>query len=203
MRNKILEIQKKYSDRLKLFQNFGYNIEAERDFILQKAEPISEDILEVGTGKGYLTLALARKGYRLITVDISDETQNTARSNIKYCGLEDRVRFEIADAKNLKFKDASFKTVFSTHTIHHLKEPYLVIEELLRVTKAPGKIILSDFSQEGFEVIRKVHQSQGGDHNSGEALMSEVGEFLSARAIKYDFFKSGLSEVMIGYKEPN
>ena len=47
MENEILENHKKYLERKALFKSFGYDLEKERDFILDQAKPVYGKILEV------------------------------------------------------------------------------------------------------------------------------------------------------------
>jgi len=128
----------------------GYDIKKEREFILSVSQPIEGKVLEVGTGKGHFTCALAQEGYSFTSVDICDEEQKIARDNIQRLGLQDKVNFMIADAQELNFPDACFDHCFSVNMMHHLKEPLKIIDELFRVTKPGGKIIISDFNKKGF-----------------------------------------------------
>ena len=79
MKKEVLENHKLYLERKKLYQNHGLNIDKERQFVLDKAEPLFGDILEVGTGKGYFTLILAGEGYKFTSDDVSKEEQGIAR----------------------------------------------------------------------------------------------------------------------------
>ena len=86
MQKELLENHKRYLERINFFKSFGYDIEEERNFILDKAQPLYGDILEVGIGKGYFTVTLAKEGYKFTTIDISEEEQQFARLNIRYFG---------------------------------------------------------------------------------------------------------------------
>ena len=71
MEKEVLENHKRYLERVKLYRSFGYDLEKERDFILDKSLPISGEILEIGTGKGHFALVLAKRGFRFTSIDIS------------------------------------------------------------------------------------------------------------------------------------
>lgn len=157
---------------------FGYDIDAERDFILTRAMPLDGAILEAGTGKGHFTVALARQGYAFTTFDISPEEQHFARLNVRYWGLEHLVRFLIEDGAHLSFADASFDVVVSVNVLHHLENPWQVMKEIVRVLSPTGKIVLSDFTEEGFVLIEKIHAGEGKQHPRGAVPMREVGAFL-------------------------
>ncbi len=49
----------------------------------------------------------------------------------------------VADAKDLPFKDGEFETVLCTEVLEHVLNPFKVEEELRRVTKKDGLLILS------------------------------------------------------------
>jgi 2-polyprenyl-3-methyl-5-hydroxy-6-metoxy-1,4-benzoquinol methylase len=157
---------------------FGYDIDAERDFILTKAKPLEGTILEAGTGKGHFTVALARQGYAFTTFDISPEEQHFAKLNVRYWRLEHRVRFLIGDGEHLSFADASFDVVVSVNVLHHLENPWQVMKEIVRVLSPTGKIVLSDFTEEGFALIEKIHAGEGKQHPRGAVTMREAGTFL-------------------------
>jgi len=66
-----------YTERVNFYRSFGYDLEKERDFILDKSLPISGEILEIGTGKGHFALALAKRGYNFTSIDISAQEQKS------------------------------------------------------------------------------------------------------------------------------
>ncbi len=157
---------------------FGYDIDAECDFILTRAKSLDGTILEAGTGKGHFTVALARQGYAFTTFDISPEEQHFARLNVRYWRLEHLVHFLIEDGEHLSFADASFDVVVSVNVLHHLENPWQVMKEIVRVLSPTGKIVLSDFTEEGFALIQKIHAGEGKQHPRGTVTMRAVGAFL-------------------------
>ncbi|MBN1522542.1 MAG: class I SAM-dependent methyltransferase, partial [Candidatus Aureabacteria bacterium] len=124
MENRVAENHRRYRERKETYKCFGYDIEKERQFILEKARPLNGSILEVGTGKGYFTIALAREGFCFTSVDISEDEQSFARLNLKYYGLQDQVFFLAMDASSLGFEKGSFDVIFSINMMHHLDDPY-------------------------------------------------------------------------------
>ncbi len=201
MEKKIAENYRRYLERVNLYKKFGYDIENERKFILEKAQPIYGNILEVGTGKGYFTLVLAKKGYTFTSIDISEEEQKFARLNIKYFGLENQVDFRIMNAENLDFEDNSFDIIFLINTIHHLDNPYRVIDELIRVVSFEGKIILSDFTNEGLEIMNKIHTRRGSSHEVNNVVLSDIDNYLIKKEFKIQKYRSKFQEISIAYRQ--
>ncbi|MBN2453693.1 MAG: class I SAM-dependent methyltransferase [Candidatus Omnitrophica bacterium] len=172
--NKVIENHKKYMERVKFYRGFGYDLEKERDFILDGALPISGDILEIGTGKGHFALALAKRGFSFTSIDISEEEQKIADLNLRYHGLEKQVTFRIEDAEKTGFPDRSFDIIFSINVFHHLKRPDAVLNEMARLLRRSGKIVLSDFNAKGLEIINACHEREGRVHDHSRHDLDEA-----------------------------
>ncbi len=201
MENKVSENHKKYLDRVEFLKSFGYDIEKERRFIFEKAEPISGNILEIGTGKGHFALELAREGHMFTSIDVSEEEQEFARLNIAHAGFSKQVHFKIADAEHLNFKDVSIDTIFSINTIHHLANPFKVVDELVRIVSSQGKVILSDFNKEGFRIMNKAHESEGRKHESNVVTLGDIKEYLKNKDFQTEEYSSQFQDVLIVYRK--
>lgn len=78
-------------------------------------------ILEVGAATGRYTLALARRGCRVTAVDLSADLLETCRENIRQAGLEEQVRFIVADARDLgQVRETDFDAVLIMGPLYHL-----------------------------------------------------------------------------------
>ena len=200
MKNIILENHKRYLERINFYKKFCYDIEKERRFILEKAKPLCGQILEIGTGKGYFTVLLAKHGYQFTTVDISEEEQEFACMNIKYLELEKNVDFKIGNAESLSFEDKSFDTIISVNTAHHLNNPFKVLDELIRIVSFEGKIVLSDFTKEGLGVVDKIHLSEGRKHQVSKVKLNDITDYLKRRKFLIEKHSSMFQEVPIAYQ---
>ena len=201
MEAKLLENHKRYLERMNFYKDFGYDVEEERKFIIEKACPLYGDILEVGTGKGYFTIELAKERYNFTSIDISDEEQGFARLNIKYFGFEKYVDFRIENAEGLSFKDCSFDIIFSINTMHHLIHPIKAIDELIRIVSFEGKIVLSDFNKAGLEVVDKIHASEGRKHEASQTNLSELATYLKSKGFNVQKDKTAFHNIIIVYQQ--
>ncbi|MDD5562045.1 MAG: class I SAM-dependent methyltransferase [Candidatus Omnitrophica bacterium] len=199
MEEELLANHKRYLERKGLYSSLGYDVDKERAFILEKAQPLYGDILEAGTGKGHFTLELAKAGYSFTTFDISETEQAFAKLNLRYFGLDKQVDFRIQNGESLSFKDKSFDVIFSVNTLHHLTNPYKVIDEFLRVLSFEGKLVLSDFTQEGLVLMNKIHASEGNKHEVGKTTLSDIEEYLIGKGFKVNKANSKFQEVLIAY----
>jgi len=132
--------------------------------VLQEALPLRGRVLDIGTGKGRFVIPLARQVANVTTVDVSAEEQRYARLEATYAGVADRIHFVILDARFLPWSAASFDAVLSWNVFHHLDDPQRVFNEMLRVLKPGGKLVLADFSASGFRLMDEIHAAEGRRH---------------------------------------
>jgi len=201
LEEELLANHKRYLERKALYSSLGYDIDKERAFILEKAQPLYGDVLEAGTGKGHFALELAKAGYSFTTFDISETEQVFAKLNLRYFGLDKQVDFRIENGETLSFKDKSFDVVFSVNTLHHLTNPHKVIDELLRVLSFEGKLVLSDFTKEGLALMDKIHASEGNQHEVGKTTLADIEEYLIGKGFRITRSSSKFQEVLIAYHQ--
>lgn len=95
--------------------------------------------LELGSGAGDVAAYLAReRGYDVIGTDVDPAQVELARSRH---GEDDRLRFVVADAAELRLGDASVDLAVAQNVFHHLPRWRLTVRELARVLR-PGGVLL-------------------------------------------------------------
>lgn len=118
----------------------------------------TENVLDVGTGRGLLAIGAAKKltAGRAVGIDIwnpRDLTDNTADGflqNAELEGVAERVEVRNADARRLPFPDASFDVVLSNVCLHNIPDAEGRAEacrEIGRVLKPGGVALVSDFRE--------------------------------------------------------
>jgi ubiquinone/menaquinone biosynthesis C-methylase UbiE len=185
--------------RKKQFAIYGYDIKKERNFIIESALPFAGKILEAGTGKGNFSILLAKKGYKFVSFDISKTEQDFAKIAMANLGLEQFVDFIIENGENLSFKNESFDTIFSVNTLHHINQSSIFLDELSRVVTKNGKIILSDFTDEGFDMLDKIHESEGDKHEKNNFGLKDAEIYLNNKKFKTSKTKTKFQEVLIAW----
>ena len=103
-------------------------------------------VLDVGTGPGWLLVALRRQHPRLqlTGVDISPAMVAKARKNIARAGLGETIAVKEGGASRIPFADCSFDAVVSTGSIHHWKDPTAGLNDIYRVLKPEGYELMYD-----------------------------------------------------------
>jgi methyltransferase OMS1, mitochondrial len=101
-------------------------------------------VLEVGAGTGRNISYYPSTVDRVVLSDSSDQMLLQARQKIQHMSLNDRARFACmeADAAKLNFPDDSFDCVVDTFGLCSFDDPVAVLQEMARVCKPGGKILL-------------------------------------------------------------
>jgi SAM-dependent methyltransferase len=107
-----------------------------------------ERVLDVAAGNGNATLAAARRFADVTSTDYVPALLDKARARAAADGLQ--VSFRIADAEDLPFENASFDAVLSTFGAMFTPDHARPAREMLRVTRAGGRIGLANWTPEGF-----------------------------------------------------
>jgi SAM-dependent methyltransferase len=107
-----------------------------------------QTVLDVAGGNGNATLAAARRWCEVTCTDYVEHLLASARKRAEAEGLH--VQFEVADAENLPFPDASFDAVISTFGAMFSPDQDRTAAELLRVTRPGGRIGLANWTPNGF-----------------------------------------------------
>ncbi len=116
-----------------------------------------ERVLDVACGAGQLSLPAARAGAVVTGVDIAANLIEQAQSRAKAEGLA--IRFEETDAEDLPYDDASFDVVFSLIGAMFAPRPERVAAELVRVCRPGGRIVMGNWTPEGF--VGKMFRTNG------------------------------------------
>lgn len=102
-------------------------------------------LVDVGSGPGHLLvqIALVHPFLRLIGVDASAEMVEAGGENAKKAGLR-QLQFRRGEAQNLPFPDSSVDFVVSSLSLHHWSEPGKALDEIHRVLKPGGQMLIFD-----------------------------------------------------------
>jgi phosphatidylethanolamine/phosphatidyl-N-methylethanolamine N-methyltransferase len=97
--------------------------------------------LDVGVGTG-LELPMFDAGVRVTGVDLSEPMLAIARKRVADLGLTNVEALIAMDAMNLTFAEASFDGVVSPYVITTVPDPARTLDEMARVTRPGGEIVL-------------------------------------------------------------
>lgn len=108
---------------------------------LMEVEP-GATVLDAGCGPGVHSVRVAREGYRVCAIDVSQTMLQEAKTRVAEVGFASAVEFRQEDLTCLTFPDASFRYVFSWGVIIHIHDVEKALDELARVVEPGGKLAL-------------------------------------------------------------
>lgn len=97
--------------------------------------------LDVATGAGHTTLALAPRFERVVASDLTPRMLETAAKHAREVGVGN-VEFRQADAEALPFEDASFDLVSCRIAPHHFDDVRAATAEMARVAR--DRVVVED-----------------------------------------------------------
>ncbi|MBA3793988.1 MAG: class I SAM-dependent methyltransferase [Rubrobacter sp.] len=107
-----------------------------------------DEVLDVATGSGNTAISAARRFCEVTGMDLAAESIEHARKRAGAEGMD--ITFEVGDAENLSYPDASFDVVLSTLGVMFCPNQEKAAGELLRVCRPGGKIGLANWTPDGF-----------------------------------------------------
>lgn len=112
---------------------------------LEPYVPLSPEaiVLDAGGGTGRWSIQMAKKGCKVILLDISEGMLNIAKEKIERHRLQQRITLEKGDIAKLKYQDETFDMVLCEHTLFLLENPDAAIKEFARVLKKGAPLIVS------------------------------------------------------------
>jgi ubiquinone/menaquinone biosynthesis C-methylase UbiE len=106
-----------------------------------------ERVLDLSTGTGWTSRVVARRGARVLGVDIASDLVEAAQARARAESLA--IDYEVADAEDLPFDTGSFDAVISTVGIMFASRPEAAARELARVCRRGGRIALTTWLSDG------------------------------------------------------
>jgi ubiquinone/menaquinone biosynthesis C-methylase UbiE len=105
--------------------------------------PPGSQVLEVGTGAGFMTVALAQREFMVQAADTTPRLLDVARDRVAAAGVASRVRLMLADEHRLPFADRGFSLVVALGVVPWLRSAPLAVAEMARVLRPGGYLVLN------------------------------------------------------------
>lgn len=116
-----------------------------------------DEVLEVGVGTG-INVSLYPKHCHVTGIDFSALMLEKAHERVIKKGVTN-VRLQEMDAANLTFADDSFDIVYAPYVISVVSDPVRVVNEMRRVCRPGGKIIILNHFKSRTPVVARVEQA--------------------------------------------
>lgn len=131
----------------------------ESELVLRMLMPgAGEVILDAGCGTGIFTADILETGARLVGLDLS---HNMLRRALAKCGSR-TFKPVVGDMRHLPFPDTSFHKTISVTAVEFIQDAGVAVEELFRVTKPGGYIVVATLNRLSPWALRRKEAAKKG-----------------------------------------
>ncbi len=115
-------------------------------------------VLDVATGTGFMAMAVADTGAEVIATDFTLAMLEKSR---EFLGNRENVSLSLADADCLPFPADVFDVVTCRVSVHHFANPQTAFNEMARVCKPGGRVLIMDVTSSEDEAKSRLHNKMG------------------------------------------
>lgn len=114
--------------------------------LLKKCGFSDGKILDVGCGFASVPIEIAKvfPNVEIIGIDLGNSILDIGQTLVNKAGLTERIILKKGDAQDLQFEKNSFDVVINSFLLHIVEKPLLMLNEIERVTKSNGQILITD-----------------------------------------------------------
>lgn len=133
-------------------------------------------VVDVGTGTGYLLPTLARHFQRVIGVEPIDTMLEAARQRIEHHGINN-VALHSGELAQLPVGEAAVDLAIAVLVLHHVPAPRDALDELHRVVRPGGRVLIVEQVTHQNEAFRERMQDRwwGFDPSEFHELLESAG----------------------------
>lgn len=180
------------------------------DWLHEYSEFCKKKVLDVGAGNGYVLQHYAEQGAMVSGIDITETGVGLCRKRFELLGLKGD--FLVANAEELPFETGTFDCVCSMGVLHHTPHIAKAVDEIFRVLKPGGRLILMVYHRNsalyrikfpimsaftGKTIQQLVNEVDGAGNPKGSVFSrNELGHILN-KFVKIDLFAGLLQGWML------
>jgi len=126
-------------ERLTTSMESGIMVEHLHRYAIAETYTKNKIVLDIACGEGYGSMLLSKKAKSVIGVDISVEAISHSQNKYKAPNLT----FKVGSASNIPLPDKSIDVIVSFETIEHHDQHEKMLDEIKRILKDNGVLIIS------------------------------------------------------------
>jgi ubiquinone/menaquinone biosynthesis C-methylase UbiE len=165
-------------------------------------DPHAIKVLDMGTGTARIPILMCqqRPQYLFTAIDLAQSMLIIGQRNVEEAQLTQRIRLERVDSKRMPYPDLEFDMVISNSLVHHLPEPYLLFQEIKRLIKLDGAILIRDLIRpENEQAVNELVTKFGSNYDPQQQQLFEdsIKAALTLTEVRELIDRVGLAQVKL------
>ena len=156
-----------------------WTLEHMHRYLIAREYVHDKDVLDIASGEGYGSYMLSSVANSVIGIDISEEAILFASQKYK----SDNLKFIKGEVCNIPLEDCSIDVVVSFETIEHINNHQRMLEEIKRVLRKDGVLIISSPDKKEYTDIPGSHNP----YHVHELYKKEFEDLISSEFKFYSF----------------
>lgn len=103
---------------------------------------VGRKVLDIGCGSGSLTFYIAKQGFKVLGLDISQKAVKCCKLNARFLNLVEKTHFEVANFPE-KFPKGKFDLVICSEIVEHIKNDNECLLKIHNLLSKNGILIIS------------------------------------------------------------
>ncbi|MFC1559530.1 class I SAM-dependent methyltransferase [Candidatus Margulisiibacteriota bacterium] len=150
-----------------------------RKLLLNTIDPKpGEVIADIGCEQGHMLSILRQRCpdiKRLYGIDLSVHALKEASRRAEWERWADKAKMIVSDAREIKLPDSSVDVAVSSNILEHLPDPQAGFDELVRITKPGGRIIINLPNEKRIIALKRIFFKLGLKHILGNLKLITPG----------------------------
>ena len=152
-----------------------------RKKVLKEVDPKpGQVVLDLAAGTGSSSIVFLKPGVRVIASDFSNGMLEVGRQR------HPELEFVFADAMKLPFENNSMDAVTISFGLRNVEKPKIALQEMLRVLKPGGKVVICEFSRVTVPGIRNLYEFYL------KRLLPRLSSLLAKNSAAYDYLADSI-----------
>lgn len=152
-----------------------------RKKVLKEVDPKpGQVVLDLAAGTGSSSIVFLKPGVRVIASDFSNGMLEVGRQR------HPELEFVFADAMKLPFENNSMDAVTISFGLRNVEKPKVALQEMLRVLKPGGKVVICEFSRVTVPGIRNLYEFYL------KRILPRLSSLLAKNSAAYDYLADSI-----------
>ncbi len=114
-------------------------------------------VLDVAAGTADFSILLAKKGSRVIGIDLSEAMLAIGRKKVQEAGLVNQVSLNQCDVTCMPFADEQFAAITCAFGVRNFAQRRAALSEMHRVLQEGGRVVILEFSWPKSKPVRLIY----------------------------------------------